>query len=71
MQNIEIYLERRKAECRKKSECANDREQYARALLDSTPDREGVEREINNAMQIQAVNDALVDFIDDILDKYF
>lgn len=71
MTKIEIFLINRKLQYEEKNEEAYDTEQYARTLLDSARCRKLAEKSVNDVVTEQAVNGALIAFIDELLDEFF
>ena len=71
MQDIEKFLELRKRQCQKDENRAYQDAQFAREVLCYEPDREDVEEGLKRANEEQAINHALIELIDELLDEFF
>jgi hypothetical protein len=66
-QDIKNALHDKKKMCQNFVNRAYKQEQYARNLLKDEPDREDVKEDLNNVIKLQDRNNALIEFIEDIL----
>lgn len=71
MQDITVFLCDRKSEYQKRSNCAYEQEQRARKLLEDEPHREDVKSDLNHVIKLQDRYNALIEFIDELLEDYF
>lgn len=71
MQDITDFLCNRKSEYQKRCNRAYEQEKQARKLLQDEPDREDVKSDLNNVIKLQDRYNALIEFIEKLLEDYF
>lgn len=71
MQDITSFLRDREIEYQKRANRAYEQEQIARKLLEDEPDREDVKSDLNHVIKLQDRYNALIGFIDELLEEYF
>lgn len=69
MQNIASFLCERKSEYQKQCNRAYKQEQQSRKYLEDEPDREDVRSDLNYVIKLQDRYNALIEFINELLEK--
>lgn len=71
MQDITSFLCERRSKYQKQCNRAYEQEKHARKLLEDDPDREDVKSDLNYVIKLQDRYNALIDFINELLEEYF
>lgn len=68
---LKSFLCERKNEYQKRYNRAKKQEKEARKVLEDEPDREDIKSDLNHVIKLQDRCNALIEFIDEVLEEYF